>query len=122
MQVENKYVDYRIEDGIMFIKYNSGMDINEKAAKKIVRDRLRFQDNTSYPIFCDVSEIGFVNREARNYLAHEGSMMAKAVVFYLEDPLAMGTAKMYLAVNKPTVPTRWVLEKEKGLQFLEKYK
>ncbi|MGS2739642.1 DUF7793 family protein [Sinomicrobium sp. M5D2P17] len=117
--VENEFARLWIQDNILFFIYKSDAVIHLEAAKKIVRDRITFQQEKAYPVFCDIRYVGDVDKQARDFLAWEGSALAKAVGVLTEPPLTKAMVDFYVRKSKPRVPTGVFTEKDKVLEFLQ---
>ncbi len=120
--IENIYATYKIDNGILNIRYHIGTSINLAAAVKIVQDRLTLQKGQSFPALCDMRGVREVNKEARDYLAMEGSVLLKAVAFVVEPPVSDAISKFYLFANKPPIPTEAFYKTENAKKFLTDYR
>ncbi|SRX76364.1 DUF7793 family protein [Aequorivita antarctica] len=119
--IENNYATYQIVEGILNIRYHIGISINLPAAVKIVEDRLALQQGQSYPALCDMRGVREVNKEARDYLAMEGSVLLKAVAFVVEQPISEAISRFYQFANKPPIPTEAFYTTENAKKFLTDY-
>ena len=119
--IENDYAKFWIFDGILFFLYKPHTIVDLKTAEKIVADRLKLQDEKSYPVFCDTRGIKDVNKEARDYLAKEGSILATAVGFLVDFPVNEAIAQFYVKTNKPLVPTEVFTNKDEAMDFLKSF-
>lgn len=120
MKIENDYASLWIENNLLFFIYKEHVDIDLKAAIKIVEDRLKIQNGLSYPILCDIRGIRNINIEARDYLASEGSLYSTAVALISNTPLSDILSAMYVANSSPKVPTKVFTNYDEGLQYLKK--
>lgn len=121
MNYSNKYAEFWTEDGILFFVYKPNTVITLKAAEIIVKDRIKFQNERAYPIFCDMRKIKVVEKQARDYLAEEGSYLAKAVALLVNEPYTEKLSDMFLQTSKPSVPTQQFTTEHQALEFLSKY-
>lgn len=119
---ENRYAKFWIADGILFFKYREGLYIDLSVAKRVVADRLSFQNEVMLPVLCDSRGIVFTDKAARDYLASSGSLMAKAVALLVKENASLTLSTFYLKINKPSVPTQIFTEKEQALEFLSMYR
>jgi hypothetical protein len=118
---ENEFARFWIENQILYFVYKPGVVVNIRAAKKIVSDRLKFQQEVAYPVFCDVRGITDSDKAARSYLANEGSVLVKAVSVLVESPVTRSMLNFYLRMSKPLVPTQIFTDKVSALKYLEAY-
>lgn len=96
--------------------------MDRRVAKYTVNKRLKLQNQNMYPIFCDLSAVQNIQREARDYFAEEGSLMSKALAILVKDDYSMAITEFYVRVSRPQYPTKVFLSKEKALKFLEPFK
>ncbi|MCM8570301.1 hypothetical protein NE848_12990 [Gramella jeungdoensis] len=122
MVVDGTYAKMWISDGILYFVYKEIYEINRSMAKEIVSQRLQLQNESSYPIFCDLRAVTNAEKEARDYLAIEGAYMTKALALLVEDEHAMAISQLYIKTASPHYPTRVFTDKKKALLFLEDYK
>lgn len=119
--IENNFAKFWISDGILFFVYKPHTIIDLKAAEKIVADRLQLQEEKAYPVFCDTRGIKDANKEARDYLAKEGSTLTIAVGFLVDFPVNKAIAQFYVKTNKPLVPTEVFTNKDEAMDFLKSF-
>ncbi|MFZ6009124.1 MAG: hypothetical protein ACOYXT_02155 [Bacteroidota bacterium] len=115
---ENDFAEFWVENGILFFVYKQGVTLDVEAAKRIVADRVKAQKNVSYPVFCDMRGIKDIDKNARDYLAKEGSQLVKAVGVLIESPVTKIMGNFYLKINQPLTPTRMFTDKNNALEFL----
>lgn len=120
-EFENEFAKFWIENGILFFVYKEGVVINLAAAKKIVSDRLKFQQGAAFPVFCDTRGIKDSDKAARAYLAKEGSALVKAVSVLVESLVTRSMLNFYLKVNKPLVPTQMFTDRNAAIKYLDPY-
>lgn len=119
---QNDFVTISMVQDILYVHYKQTEKIDLAAAKIIVRDRMRFQDQLALPILCDISEVKSIDLMARNYLANEGSDLTKAVALLYKDGAHHLMSSYYVDVCKPTVTTRIFNNEASALAFLNNYK
>ena len=119
---KDEVADIRIEDGIMHFVYKPHTILNLKNATTAVNQRLAIQKDKAYPIFCDVRGLVSSDKEGRDYLAKEGSVLVRAVGILASDPLTNQIIYFYLNNSKPRIPTRIFSQRFAALSFLEKFR
>lgn len=119
--IENEFAKFWIDRGIMHFVYKEALVVDLQAAKKIVEDRIRCQDNIPYPAFADCRGLKEINREARNYLAKEGSNLIVACALLSDSVVHKTMANFYLTLNKPSTPTKLFTDKNDALVWLQQY-
>ncbi len=118
--METEYCRYWIQDGILFVYYKPLEYLDLQTAQAIVSARLAFQEEEAYPIYCDTRGIRDSSKEARDYLAVEGSLMAKAIAIF-DDREVRFMFHYYLLRNKPIVPCAVFADREEALGFLREF-
>lgn len=118
---ENEYALYMLKDQIVHITYKKGVEIDLKASKQIVRDRLEFQEERPYPVLCDIRHLRRVDKPARDFLAIQGSLLVTALAIIIEPPVTDAMTQFYLRTNNPDVPTDSFSETAKAIGYLEKF-
>lgn len=121
MRHKNKYAEFWINEGILFFVYLPKTNINLKAAEFIVRERIRFQNEKEYPILCDMRELRIVEKTARDYLAEEGSYLAKAVALLVNELYTEKLSDIFLQTSKPSVPTNRFTSERRAIEFLKQF-
>lgn len=122
MVVDGEFAKMWIADGILFFVYKPVCIIDIKRAKVLVHQRLELQNEIEYPIFCDLREVHSAQKEARDYLASEGSLMTKALAFLVKDEHSLLILKMYMHTTTVKIPTQIFMNKTEALEFLKKFK
>ena len=118
---ENEYARFWIERNILFFEYKPDTVITLAVARKVVSDRIQFQNEKAYPILCDIRGIVDSNKAGRDYLAQSGSVSTKAVAILGHQKVSQTMSSFYLKINKPIVPTNFFTDKQNALTFLGSY-
>lgn len=118
---QNEFSQFWIRNGILFFEYKPDVSIDLAAARLIVADRIRFQNNSYYPVLCDTRGIAFIDKGGRDYLAQSGSVMTKAVALLYSGPVSLTLSTFYLEVNKHRVPSAIFTDTGGALGFLGGY-
>lgn len=119
---ENEYAQFWIKDGILYFIYKPNVVIDLTIAHQIVTDRIRMQNEKSYPVLCDIRGVLDSDKAARDYLAQSGSVLAKAVSIVANQSVSLIMTSFYLKICKPSVPTKIFTDEPSALAFLEVYK
>jgi hypothetical protein len=118
---ENEYASFWIEGGVVYFVYKANSVVNLEAAMQIVADRIKFQREINYPVYCDIRGMKSADKDARNYLAKEGSSYTKGVAVMVDSPMSKIIGNIYLGLNKPTTPTRLFTDKNEAVEFLKQF-
>jgi hypothetical protein len=119
---ENEYAQFWIKDDILFFEYRPNVVIDLTIAHRIVADRIKMQNEKSYPVLCDIRGVVDSDKAARDYLAQSGSVLAKAVSIVTNQSVSLMMTSFYLKICKPSVPTKIFTDESCALAFLEAYK
>ena len=121
MKFEGKYVRIWREDTILFVEYRPELVLTKPIAMEVLRNRLSFQKDQEYVIYCDSSGIIGADTEALDYLSRQGTLLIKAIAFYTTNPLDNLLTEFYLKTHKRMVPTKVFRHKFQALKFLKSY-
>lgn len=118
---EGKYGRYCIVDGILFVDYKADLIFTLIVAKRIVQERMGFQHNKEYPVFCKLSGRIDSQSDARHYLAQEGALFIKALAFYVTSPVALRLTEFYIQTLNHQIPIQVFNDRNQAIQFLKPY-
>ena len=116
---ENDYSRFWIADGILYFVYKPNLTIDLKVAQCVVTDRIRFQNERSFPILCDIRGIVSTEKCGRDYLAQSGSILTSAVGLLVHEKVLLTISTFYLEISKPTVPTQVFTKEADALVYLK---
>jgi hypothetical protein len=118
---ENAYAIFWVDNGILHFEYKPEITLDLNAAKQIVADRIQFQNGRSYPVLCDIRGIVNTDKSGRDYLAHSGSILTKAVALIVHQKVSITISNFYLQISRPTIPTQVFMNKEDAILFLKNH-
>ena len=116
---ENKFAIYLLTEELLHIIYKKDRSIDLKAAQLIVQDRMKLQHGRKMPVLCDIREVRWVNKKARDYLALEGSQWITALAFLVDPPVTDVISTIYLGTHAQDIPTKAFTSKSEALDFLK---
>ncbi|HLV38542.1 hypothetical protein [Xanthomarina sp.] len=119
---ETAYAKFWVSDDILFFIYKPMIYLDYPTAKKVVDDRLKFQQEICYPILCNTQGIKNTVKSARDYLANEGSALTNAVAIVDNRHISTVMLRFYLMKNKPIVPSQIFNLQEDAITFLKSLK
>ncbi|MCM5663653.1 DUF7793 family protein [Galbibacter mesophilus] len=119
--MENDYANLWIKDGILYFKYKDHVHIDLKKSIEIVSARLALQKGLEYPILSDITGVRELSKDARSYLASEGSVLSKAVAFVTNRPVSGRISKMFVENYRPSVPVKICNSTEEAITFLKTF-
>jgi hypothetical protein len=118
--VENDFVKFWMEDGVMYGEYKSDVVIDLEAARKIADDRIRLANGVSRPFLGYVDGMSSVTKEARDFFSkNDGVKHMKKLALITTSPVSRIVGNFWLQISRPTVPTRLFLSKEDALNWLK---
>lgn len=115
---ENKYVTFKMDADILYIKFLKGKHIDLKAAQEIVLKRIEYHQDKSISIICNVGGVRYVDIEARDYFAHEGFTLVKILALIAKHMSQLVMVKHFLDTYKPNVPYGVFANKTQAVQFV----
>ena len=115
--LENDLASFRMEKGILYVTYKENVNIFLKQAMEIVSQRLAFQQGKAYPILCNIKGVRGIGKDARAYLAMEGSVLIKALALVYKTPLSEILSKVYIKEN-PSIQMKMFMVEASALEFL----
>lgn len=120
---ENEYVELRLVHGILHIHFKPNIAITEDVAREIVRARLEFTENKTYPGIGDDSGIWSIDKSARDYFAsEEGTRGVSAAALVLKSSFSKLLGNFILKVSRPSQPARIFTNEKRALEWLQQYK
>jgi hypothetical protein len=119
--LETTYIKIWKEGGILYSVFAEGLHIDIEIARKCVEARITFSRGISYPVFIDMKGIRSVTKEARDYLADEGSRLIKGGALLVDSALTKMLGNIFLQINKPQVPLKLFTDKDEAREWLQQY-
>ncbi|WP_299780527.1 hypothetical protein [uncultured Formosa sp.] len=121
MQIDNDFASIWIKEGILYSIYKDGVDIQLKAAKLIVNDRLKLQHGLIFPILCDIRGVRNFDISAKRYFSTDGLALIKALALVSNNPVSQIYSEIYLKGNLPSLPIKIFNNETEALQFLSEF-
>lgn len=119
---ESPYVTMWLDGNLMCARYAKNLHMTLEVAKSVVGARLFFTKGKSYPLLVDMTGIKSVTTEARKYMATVGVTWVTAGALITGSQLSKTIGSIFLAIDKPTVPTKIFTDEQKARLWLEQYK
>ncbi len=115
------YMSLEIKDSILIGHYDN-IQITLEMAKNIVKSRLEYQENHSYPAIAHGSSILSSTKEARDYFAStHGSEGILSLAIIMSNTFGRVMGNFYLRVNKPIIPTKLFSTEEEAIVWSRKF-
>jgi hypothetical protein len=103
---QNEYASICEKNGILVCRFAKGLQMDLEVAKACVKLRIDFSGERNYPLLVDMRELTSSTRDAREYMASEGSRLVTAGALVVSSPLTRAIGNIFLMLNRPPVPTR----------------
>lgn len=120
--LKHPHADIYLRDGVLYFRYHPIPNFNLSVAQELLWERLKIQREQSFPVLCDIRQPVYPSLEARQYLALEGSLQAKAVAYLVGPDSTESLIHFFIEVNQPPVPTEVFTTEEEALTFLAPFK
>ena len=75
----------------------------------------------SYPVLANIKGVKSITKEAREYLAEEGTRLVKAGAIIIGSPLNKMLGNIFLTINNPKVPTKLFTDEKEAKEWLRQY-
>lgn len=109
-----------IQDQTLFCIYAPFLEINLDIAKAWVQSRDKFTKGKCFPLLLDISNLKFITREAREFLASkEGNKNIIAGAYIASTRNEKFLWEMFLKINRPPIPSKIFVEKQEALEWLK---
>lgn len=119
---ETTYSKIWMADGILIFVYKPLPILDYSTAKIVVNERLHYQQDTSFPVLCDLQGIKDADKSSRDYLANEGSSLLKAVALVDTRAIIEALLRVYIHRSKPLIPTQLFENQYEAMHFLKSYR
>lgn len=119
---ETEYSTTTLQDGIAQCIFSEIEEVDVRIAARTVTDRVAFFEGVAYPCLFDITKVKHSTKEARDYLANEGSELVAASAILVNSPVVRMMANFFIMVNKPNNPTRMFTDKESAIEWLSQFK
>lgn len=97
---------FRITNGILFIEFPKPFNLTFEKAKELVKARLNFSDEKSYPVVFDIRNINKVEKEARKFLDQNGQKGMTSVSLIIKSGITIFIANTYFKLANQAIPTK----------------
>src|SRR5690606_8742525 len=118
---KNDFATYESLHGILHIRFKKDRRLNLAAAKRIVDDRIIWQNGLAYPIICDIREIPTVDKPVKDYFATQGSHLITALAFLVSNYLDFSMYRYYISFQQGKIPSRAYCTMEEAVASAKGY-
>lgn len=106
MKMETKWVNYSIENEILYANYKKEIIIDLEGAKEMVAERLAIQNGKKYPIIIHVNGFKSPSKAARIYLATEGIKGLTMGAVIVKNAVEKIILNFFFTIEKPVIPSK----------------
>ncbi len=120
--VESEYIQYRIEDGILFADYKEMEMLTLAIAKNIIATRKVFIRGRTFPMLLDLTKVKNVSKESMSFFASKDTTegVSKGAFIVSSSSFARIMFNFFLLIYNPGPSSRLFQSKEEALKWLKK--
>lgn len=115
---------FQIQDKILVIKYDQGVDLNLEDVEMLKAERQRIMHGLSMPVYVDVNGIKSITKQARDFYSTSKSLTGiRAIAFFSNSTLAnfLSDYVIKTALQKTDVPVKSFHNEEEALTWLREF-
>lgn len=116
--VKNDYIEFWLENGIMFSRFCEGVEVDLERMKGVVRLREEISEGKNQYWLYDLSNVKNITKEARDYADQYGQNCLHAVAVLVNSHITKFIYNTYIKLKKPIMPFLVFTNKEKALAWL----
>jgi len=120
--LETEAAQLEIKDGIIYARYRPGVIVTLEMAKDMVKSRVEFAENVSYPAVVFIDGLKSISKEARDYLAEDGTIGLVAGALVMKSVYNTFIGNFFLKLTSPPFPSKIFTDLNSALEWLEQYK
>ena len=117
---ENDFAHYELKEDLVYITYKKGTVIDLNAAKEIVLDRIRFQEEKHYPVLCDIRAVHSMDYLARDYLTREGLVYITTLAILIKAGAIDLMTQLHHTSHRPAIRTGVFRKISEAKEFLNR--
>ncbi|PCH97994.1 MAG: STAS/SEC14 domain-containing protein [Bacteroidetes bacterium] len=123
-QVNSRFVNFTLEDGILIGEYMKGLEATLEIAKECVKARIEFTQGNSYPALADIRYITSATKEARDYFSKDENIGVTAGAMLVNSAFSTLLGNFYLKITfkKNAIPTKLFSNKASAINWLRQFK
>ena len=122
--LENEYAEFKVIDGIIHETFKPDLKIiTIEVATKIVETRFEISNGIWMPIFIDLTNAIMADKQSRQYWSQEQVFKyLTAIAVLVKNEFHRMGISFYIHFDKPAVPTKSFVDKEKAINWLARFK
>ena len=119
--VDTPYMKLWKREGVLYCEYHNNLQLDLQVAQECVEARIKYSAGISYPVCIYLTGVKSATKEAREYLAEEGTRLVKAGALIIGSPVTKILGNIFLRINKPEVPTHLFNNEEDAIEWLKQF-
>jgi hypothetical protein len=120
--IENEFVKFWIEDGILFNEFLKPTVLNVENAKEIIRLRHEISSNNKYYWCTSFNNVTSMPKEGRDYTDKYGQDFLYASAAIVKNSIEAFIVNFFIKLKKPHVPFRAFTSKDEAIAWLKELK
>lgn len=120
--VENDFIAFWLDNGILFSRFQEGVEVDVERMKGTVRLREEISNGEMQYWLYDLGNVKNITKEARDYADQYGQNYLHAVAVLVNSHITKFIFNTYIKLKKPIMPFLVFTNKEKALEWLMEIK
>ncbi|MEN9908822.1 MAG: hypothetical protein RLZZ540_1971 [Bacteroidota bacterium] len=116
--VENDFIAFRLENGILFSKFQEGVEVDVERMKELISLREKISSGEMQYWLYDLGNVKNMTKEARDYADRYGQNYLRAVAVLVNSHITKFIFNTYIKLKKPIMPFLVFTNKEKAEEWL----
>jgi hypothetical protein len=116
--VENDFIAFRLENGILFSKFQEGVEVDVERMKELINLREKISSGEMQYWLYDLGNVKNMTKEARDYADRYGQNYLRAVAVLVNSHITKFIFNTYIKLKKPIMPFLVFTNKEKAEEWL----
>lgn len=121
-KLENDFIKYWIEDGILYSEFTTQTDVDIEKIKAVIDLRTEISDGEKQYWCYDFDRIKSYNKEARDYADKHGQEYLYACAVIFNSHIAKFTLNAYMKLKNPLIHLKGFTKKEEAVKWLNELK
>ncbi len=121
-ELENNFVKFWFENGILFSKFQKDTVLNLDRIKQAIEMREKISGKQKQYWLYDITNIKTVPKEVRDYAERHGQDYLYCIAALVNSHTTKFIFNSYLKLNKPDFPVLFFTDKEKATEWIMEIK
>lgn len=121
-ELENDFIKFWIEDGILYSQFKKSTDGTLENIKEIIDLRKQISDGQKQYWYYDFNGIKSYDKEARDYAEKNGQEYLYGCAVVLNSHIAKFILNTFITLKKPAVPLRGFTDRNDAVNWLTELK